>query len=171
VGSDRQVRRLSLFATLPVSPLAYGFGTAVSITFRGVISIACILVLATWLFGLPVSWAWLALIPALLVSFAAGVLMGLLIAWSTNDPRALFSIAQFFTFGLGLFAPVFYPLSVLPFPARIIAMGVPTTYSAELVRDSITGDMGAFLNDLWPLVVIVAVLAVLVRWRTKWRHE
>jgi ABC-2 type transport system permease protein len=171
VGSDRQIRRLSLFATLPVSPIAYGFGVALSVTFRGVISIATILVFATWLFGLTVTWSWLALIPTLLVSFAAGVLIGLLIAWLTKDPRALFSIAQFFTFTLGLFSPVYYSIDVLPYPLRVVASAIPTTYSGELTRDSLSGNMSSYLSDLWPLLVIVGVLTVLVKLRTKWRQE
>lgn len=171
VGSDRQIRRLSLFATMPVSPVAYGLGVALAVTFRGIISIGCILVLATWLFGLTVSLSWLALIPTLAISFVAGVLMGILIAWSTNDPRALFSVAQFFTFTLGLFSPVFYPISVLPLPLRVIASAIPTTYSGALIRDSITGNMTAYLSNLWPLLVIIGVLAVLVKIRTKWRQE
>jgi ABC-type polysaccharide/polyol phosphate export permease len=121
VGGDRQIRRISLFATMPVSPIAYGFGVALSVTFRGLISIACILVAATLVFGLSVTWSWLALIPTLTLSFASGVLIGLLIAWSTFDTRALFSVAQFSTFTLGLFSPVFYSIDVLPLPLKIIA--------------------------------------------------
>ena len=170
VGSDRQIRRISLFATMPVSPMAYGFGVALAVTFRGIISIAFILVLATWLFGLTITWSWLALIPTLAISFASGVLIGLLIAWSTDDHRALFSIAQFFTFTLGLFSPVFYPISVLPLPLQLVARAIPTTYSGMLIRDSLTNSMGGYLSSFLSLLAIVAILAVLVRMRTKWRH-
>jgi ABC-2 type transport system permease protein len=171
VGSDRQIRRISLFATMPVSPIAYGFGVALAVTFRGIISIACILILATWWFGLTITLSWLALIPTLAISFASGVLIGLLIAWSTDDHRALFSIAQFFTFTLGLFSPVFYPISVLPLPLQLIARAIPTTYSGMLIRDSLTNSMGGYLSSFLSLLVIVAILAVFVRMRTKWRHE
>ena len=171
VGEDRVVHRLSLFATLPVSPVAYGFGVAISVTLRGLISISSILILATWYFGLTVTWSWLALIPTLLLSFTAGVLIGLIIAWSTRNPRALFSIAQFTTFGVGLFAPVFYPLSVLPYPLRLVAEVIPTTYSSTLVRDSLTGDMGAYLSSFVPLLVITGILLLVVMKRTKWRQE
>jgi ABC-2 type transport system permease protein len=171
VGSDRQIRRISLFATMPVSPIAYGFGVALAVTFRGIISIAFILVLATWLFGLTITSSWLFLIPTLAISFASGVLIGLLIAWSTDDHRALFSIAQFFTFTLGLFSPVFYPISVLPLPLQLIARAIPTTYSGMLIRDSLTNSMGGYAASFLSLLVIVAILAAFVRLRTKWRHE
>ena len=97
--------------------------------------------------------------------------MGLLIAWSTDDHRVLYSVAQFFTFTLGLFSPVFYPISILPLPLRLVAEVIPTTYSGDLVRDSLTNNTGVFLSDLWPLLVIVGVLAVFVKVRTKWRQE
>lgn len=171
VGGDRQIRRISLFATMPVSPLAYGFGVALSVIFRGLISIACILVIASWYFGLTVTWNWLALIPTLAISFVAGVLIGMLIAWSIQDMRALFSVAQFFTFTLGLFSPVFYPVSVLPLPMQIVARAIPTTYSGILIRDSLTNSMGDYLSNFLSLLVIVAILAILVRFKTKWRHE
>jgi ABC-2 type transport system permease protein len=156
---------------MPVSPIAYGFGVALAVTFRGIISIACILILATWWFGLTITLSWLALIPTLAISFASGVLIGLLIAWSTDDHRALFSIAQFFTFTLGLFSPVFYPISVLPLPLQLIARAIPTTYSGMLIRDRLTNSMGGYLSSFLSLLVIVAILAVFVRMRTKWRHE
>ena len=171
VGGDKSLHRLSLFATLPVSPIAYGFGVALSAAINNLISISSILILASMFYGLTLSWGWLLLVPTLLVSFVAGGSIGLLIAWSTKDPRALSATAQLVTFAFGLFAPVFYPLSLLPVPLRLVAQAIPTTWSAALVRDSLTGNMGSYMSDFIPLLAIAVILFLLVVKTVEWRQK
>lgn len=171
VGADKMLSRLSLFATLPVSPFAYGLGVALSAAINCLISISSVLLLASAFFGLALTWNWILLIPTFLISFAAGAAIGLLIAWSSKDPRAIGATAQLVSFAFTLFAPVFYPLQLIPFPLNLVAMLIPTTYSAMLVRDSLIGDTSAYLHHFAPLLIITVVLLILAQRKVRWRQR
>ncbi len=171
VGSDKMVNRWSLFASMPVSPLAYGMGIALSAAANAVISTSVILSLSVALFGLQPSWSWILLVPTYLLSFASGSCVGFLIANSSKDPRVITSTAQVVAFGFALFAPVFYPIEVIPLSLRWISLLIPTTFASILVRDSLLGDLGSFALYLTPFVVMTIVLLSMVVHTVKWRTK
>ncbi len=171
VGNDKLFGRLGLFVSLPVSPLAYGTGIALSALANSLISTSIILILGITMLGLHPSLAWLLLLPAYLLSFTAGSAVGLLIANSSKDIRVITSTAQVTAFAFALFAPVFYPIEVIPLPLRPIALLIPSTYSSILIRDSLIGDLNSFGLYVVPFTIMALVLLGIVvrtmQWRTK----
>ncbi len=171
VGNDKLFSRWSLFVSFPVSPLAYGMGIALSAVANSLISTSIILLLGITMLGLQPSWAWMLLLPTYLLSFTAGSAVGFLVANSSKDIRVIQSTAQVTAFAFALFAPVFYPIEVIPLPLRPIAFLIPSTYASILVRDSLIGDLNSFGLYLVPFTIMTLVLLGIVvrtvQWRTK----
>jgi len=188
IGWDREDGRLSLMISMGVPLWAYALtstlvnnlfaigsgllvlGVAVAMRYLDVsLSGLFLLILALLVLGVAVAMRYLAvslsglamLILALLVSSFQGSMVGLLIASRIRNLRVLQQVTQIVAFGFSFFAPVYFPLSVVPRYLLPFAMLEPTTYAAQAIRLSLRGSPASLVWDLGT-VVYGAVIAAIV---------
>lgn len=166
-------RRLQdMMVASPVSPLAYMLGFAVSRLLFAVPGLAALLGLL-----LAVGWLPAGALPAVVVVVLATWLVGSLIGFTVgtyiDNLSAVGSVANLLGFLLMLLPPVLYPLSLLPGVWQTVALLLPSSSAAYLVRGA------AHAEPLLPgqTVLAVTVLAgylvgctLLVALKSRWRE-
>jgi ABC-2 type transporter. len=162
IGWDREDGRLSLMISMGVPLWAYALTSTLVNNLFAIGSGLLVLGVAVAMRYLAVSLSGLAmLILALLVSSFQGSMVGLLIASRIRNLRVLQQVTQIVAFGFSFFAPVYFPLSVVPRYLLPFAMLEPTTYAAQAIRLSLRGSPASLVWDLGT-VVYGAVIAAIV---------
>jgi len=156
IGWDREDGRLSLMISMGVPLWAYALTSTLVNNLFAIGSGLLVLGVAVAMRYLDVS-----LILALLVSSFQGSMVGLLIASRIRNLRVLQQVTQIVAFGFSFFAPVYFPLSVVPRYLLPFAMLEPTTYAAQAIRLSLRGSPASLVWDLGT-VVYGAVIAAIV---------
>lgn len=111
--------------------------TAIATSLAGLL---VMLLLATWLFGLPILQLGLLLIPFLLVLYAFGIAFGVLacamvLRFGPASEWLVWPIPAM----LAPFVGVFYPLSTLPVWMRAVGHALPPSYVFENMRSILAG--------------------------------
>jgi ABC-2 type transport system permease protein len=131
---------INVFAT-PLLISEYLTGLVLTGIATSLVGLVVMLVLATWLFGLPFFSMGLLLLPFLLVLFLFGIGLGVLASamvlrlgpaseWLVWPIPAL----------LSPFVGVFYPLSTLPAWMRAVGHALPPSYVFENMRSVVSGN-------------------------------
>ena len=148
LGMDREGGRISLILASGVPPWAYAiassfvnnlFAIASSLLIAGVGSALGFLKVTPLSLGL--------LVLSLIVSTFQGSMIGLALASYVRNWRLLQQVTQIAAFGLTFFAPVYFPLSIVPGYLRPLALAEPTTYVAQAVRLSLAGSAASLAWD------------------------
>ena len=131
---------------------------------KSVVSAAFVL-LVTGVLGLLPSPMAIGLIP---VAFLIGVLFGCLGMVVTGRAPSYDFFSYYFTLGISvmfLFSGVFFPLDILPAPARAVAWVLPLTHAVHVCRAFAAGEptLGLLGNVAWMLVVTLAAFVVAER--------
>ncbi len=162
IGWDREDGRLSLMISMGVPLWAYALTSTLVNNLFAIGSGLLVLGVAVAMRYLAVSLSGLAMLTlALLVSSFQGSMVGLLIASRIRNLRVLQQVTQIVAFGFSFFAPVYFPLSVVPRYLLPFAMLEPTTYAAQAIRLSLRGSPASLVWDLGT-VVYGAVIAAIV---------
>ncbi|HTS33486.1 MAG TPA: ABC transporter permease [Thermoplasmata archaeon] len=170
IGSDKQTRLFDLWVSLPVSPVVYALSVAVVLLPFTLISAAVTLGVAVAFFGVAVSTSTLVfLVAGFALVWASTMGIGYLIGVFGGTPRQINSNAQLVGVILTFFAPVFYPVSVLPAPLRAVAYAWPLTWGTQFLVGIL---QGAASTTLWSALVLVgfvilwlAIIGIGPRWR------
>ncbi len=149
IGMDREAGRISLMIASGVPAWAYAI---TSTLVNNVFAVASGLLLA----GVAEALGFISLTPltvgllvaSLLVSAFQSSMIGLALASKIRNWRLLQQVDQIAAFGLTFFAPVYFPLGLVPRDLLPIAMMEPTTYVAQAVRLSLQGSLSSILWDL-----------------------
>jgi len=162
IGWDREDGRLSLMISMGVPLWAYALTSTLVNNLFAIGSGLLVLGVAVAMRYLAVSLSGLAMLTlALLASSFQGSMVGLLIASRIRNLRVLQQVTQIVAFGFSFFAPVYFPLSVVPRYLLPLAMLEPTTYAAQAIRLSLRGSPASLVWDLGT-VVYGAVIAAIV---------
>jgi ABC-2 type transport system permease protein len=151
---------INVFAT-PLLISEYLTGLVLTSVATSLVGLVVMLLLATWLFGLPFFALGLLLLPFLLVLFLFGIALGVLASamvlrlgpaseWLVWPIPAL----------LSPFVGVFYPLSTLPGWMRGVGHLLPPSYVFEAMRSVVAG--GSFDTATLFMSVALAALYVLL---------
>lgn len=172
MGGDKQTKIFDLWVSLPISPLVYTLSNALALLPYSVLSAVVTLGVAISVFGIALSWATLPLLLGGLVLVWASTLgVGFVIGAYGRSPRQINMWAQLIGILLTFFAPVFYPLSVLPVPLQYLAAAWPLTWGTEFLNGILHGTAttvvgaGAVLAGF--VLVWFALIGLGVRWRSK----
>jgi ABC-2 type transport system permease protein len=170
IGGDKQTKIYDLWVSLPMNPTVYVLSLALSLLPMTFVSAAITLIAGISLFHLSIP---LTLLPALfggfLLIWASTLGIGFLIGVYGGSPRQINQIAQFVGIVMTFFAPIFYPVSVLPQVARYVAYLWPLTWGASLLSAVLSSSYAAIalasvilagFTGLW-----FVLIAVGLRWR------
>ena len=138
---DAAVNRIELhlqdmFAASPLGKVRYLVGVAIS---NLIPAAPAILVQAILLASLrPVTaMAWAVLAGSILVIWLLFSAIGIALSTRIQSQREVWPIGNLVFSVLGILAPLYYPLSILPPAWQAVARLLPSTYAAELVQGSL----------------------------------
>jgi ABC-type multidrug transport system permease subunit len=155
-----------------MNPIVYVLSIAFSLLPYSLLSAFVTLGVAIAVFGFVLSWAIVPLlVGGLMLVWASTLGIGFLIGVYGKSPRQISSYAQLVGIILTFFAPVFYPLSVLPPALQVVASAWPLTWGAEFLVGILHGASTAVLESGVVLAGFVALWFVLIGWGLRWREK
>ena len=173
---DAAVNRIELhlqelFVASPLGKVRYLFGVAISNLIPAVPAIVVQGILLALLMPVPLlTWAVLAgCIFVIWILFSA---IGIAISTRILSQREVWPIGNLVFSVLGILAPIYYPLAILPPAWQAVARVLPSTYAAQLVQGSlglipITAEemaLDAVLLVVFAVIGIAVALSI-YRWR------
>jgi ABC-2 type transport system permease protein len=172
IGNDKQTKMFDLWVSLPINPVVYVLSVALSYLPYSLLSAIVTLGVAIWAFGivLPVSVLPL-LVAGFVVVWGSTLGVGFLIGVFGRSPRQINFLAQLVGILLTFFAPVFYPLSILPVPLQVVAAAWPLTWGTEFLTAILHGTPGAVVVPALVLAGFVGVWFVLIGVGLRWRQR
>jgi len=171
--SHRTRRLRDMMIASPVGPASYATGLGLSRLAWSAPGLVAILVLLTWNGAMPISS-----VPAVLAVIAAtwftGVGIGFALAGAGSDIFVVGQIANIAGLVFTVIPPVYYPLEMLPVPWQWVAMIVPTTHAAQLIRvaGGVATTTGAMLALHWTVLLLwVAAAGFTVMRTSQWQER
>ncbi len=154
---------INMFAT-PLLISEYLTGLVLTAIITSLVGLLVMLVLATWLFGLPFFSLGLLLLPFLLVLFLFGIALGVLasamvLRFGPASEWLVWPIPAL----LSPFVGVFYPLSTLPAWMRAVGHLLPPSYVFESMR-AVLGGHGYSPGGLLTGVGLATLDILLAAW-------
>jgi ABC-2 type transport system permease protein len=152
----------TLLAT-PVKPSEVMIGKTTPYIFIGAIQTALVLVLASLLFGIPVTGSLSALLAGISVFVLANLMLGYLISTVAKTQMQAMQMTFFIFLPSMLLSGFMFPFAAMPVWAQSIGEGLPLTHFLRIVRETILkqGDFTSIANDMWPLAIILVALTTL----------
>jgi ABC-2 type transport system permease protein len=171
IGADKDRKMYDLWVSMPMSPTVYVVANALTSLPISLLSAGVTLAVGFLLFGLSASAFTIALLfLAFVLIWASTLGVGFLIGVYGRGPRQINTWAQFVGIVATFFAPVFYPVTILPLPLRWIAYGWPVTWGAVLLRSILHAQLGSAAFSTAVLAAFTAVWVVLIAVGLRWRQ-
>jgi ABC-2 type transport system permease protein len=152
----------NLLAT-PVRPVEVMIGKTTPYIGVGAIQVAIVLVVATLLFHIPFTGSFLAFLVGVTVFIFANLMLGYLISTMARTQMQAMQMTFFVFLPSILLSGFMFPFRAMPDWAQVLGETLPITHFLRIVREVVLkgAGMGDIVGDLWPLVVIMLVLATL----------
>jgi ABC-2 type transport system permease protein len=170
-AADRLTNRISLFVTATVSPLSYAIGVAAGNGLISLIGVAVLLVVGQVFLGVQIGYGFLLLIPVLLLSWLLSLSMGFLIGSYTKSAHVVGALTNLIMIIFVFFAPVYYPIEILPLPLRYVAYAIPTTYIAQAMRATFARDVRTVVSNMGILFVLTVIFTLISLKEVWWRER
>jgi ABC-2 type transport system permease protein len=156
----------NLLAT-PVRPLEVMIGKTTPYIGVGAIQVAIVLVVATLLFHIPFTGSLLAFLVAVMLFIFANLMLGYLISTVARTQMQAMQMTFFIFLPSILLSGFMFPFRAMPGWAQAIGEALPITHFLRIVREVVLkgAGVGDILGDLWPLTLILLVLATLALMR------
>ncbi len=171
IGSDKQTRIFDLYVSLPISPVVYALANALVLLPFTLLSAAITLGVAVAFFGvgitLPIA---LLLIGGFVLVWASTMGIGYLIGVYGGTPRQINANAQLVGIVLTFFAPVFYPVTILPPAVQVIAYLWPLTWGTQFLVGILNGGGPSVVLAGLVLVGYIVAWLVLIGIGPRWRE-
>ncbi len=152
----------NLLAT-PVRPLEVMIGKTTPYIGVGAIQVAIVLIVATLLFQIPFSGSFLAFLIAVTLFIFANLMLGYLISTVARTQMQAMQMTFFIFLPSILLSGFMFPFRAMPVWAQAIGEALPITHFLRIVREIVLKGAGTpdIVGDLWPLTIILLVLATL----------
>lgn len=155
VGWHRVILLHDMFVAGPLKPLHYLIGLFLVSLIFPCIELLILLPIALLLNAL---WDLLLAIVLGLPVLLSGITLGLTIVMRIEKPINVSAITNPIAWLLIILPPVYYPAWILPHQIRPIALLIPTSAAAEIVRQLV--GMGASINILYPMTILFAWILI-----------
>jgi ABC-2 type transport system permease protein len=152
----------NLLAT-PVRPVEVMIGKTTPYIGVGAVQVAIVLLVATTLFRIPFTGSFLAFLIAVTIFIFANLMLGYLISTVARTQMQAMQMTFFIFLPSILLSGFMFPFRAMPGWAQAIGEALPITHFLRMVREIVLKDagLGDILADLWPLTLILLVLATL----------
>lgn len=163
---ERERGNMELLIATPVSSIELMLGKVLPYGLVGLIQTSLILLLGTWLFGVPIRGSLLDVYIAALLLILANLTMGLLISTRAQSQFQAMQMTFFVFLPSILLSGFMFPFDGMPKAAQWLAEILPLTHFLRLIRGVMLRGAGVF--ELWPdllalVVFIILMMALAVR--------
>ncbi|HEY8569565.1 ABC transporter permease [Microbulbifer sp.] len=158
---ERERGNMELLIATPVSSAELMIGKVLPYGMVGLIQTSLILLLGTWLFGVPIRGSLLDVYLATLLLILANLTMGLLISTRAQSQFQAMQMTFFVFLPSILLSGFMFPFDGMPKAAQWLAEILPLTHFLRLIRGVMLRGAGVF--ELWPdLLALVAFIALMM---------
>jgi ABC-2 type transport system permease protein len=156
----------------PTSAKMYMGGMALAEIIYSIPGIATLIALAA-IFIQPSLIQIAVLTTVLLLIFAVSVAIGFMLSTLSSDVVQSYAFSRLLSLLFATLPPVYYPITLVPYPWNYLAYLSPTTYAAEIMH-SATGYLELSLERLaldWAILLgVCAVILIIAVKKTRWRE-
>lgn len=161
-----------MIVSSPTSAKMYMGGMALAEIVYSLPGIAILIALAA-IYLQPTLVEILVLTVVLLLMFAVSVAIGFMLSTVSSDVVQSYAFSRLLSLLFATLPPVYYPITLVPFPFNYLAYLSPTTYAAEIMH-SATGYLELSTAQLaldWALLlgVCIVILFIAIK-KTRWRE-
>lgn len=161
-----------MIVSSPTSAKMYMGGMALAEIVYSIPGIAILIALAA-VYLQPSLVEILVLTVVLLLMFAVSVAIGFMLSTVSSDVVQSYAFSRLLSLLFATLPPVYYPITLVPFPFNYLAYLSPTTYAAEIMH-SATGYLELSTAQLaldWAVLlgVCIVILFIAVK-KTRWRE-
>jgi ABC-2 type transport system permease protein len=158
----------TLLAT-PLRPIEVMIGKTTPYILVGAVQVCLVVALAMTLFGIPFHGSVLLFAGAITLFIFTNLMLGYLISTVAHTQMQAMQMTFFVFLPSILLSGFMFPFRAMPGWAQAIGEALPLTHFLRIVREVMLkgADAADVVNDVWPLAVILAVLAMaaLLRYR------
>jgi len=148
----------SLLAT-PVEPLEVMAGKLAPYVVIGLVQTAIILLLARFLFGVPMQGGWVGLSAGVSLFIVGSLALGFLISTAARSQLQAMQMSVFYIFPSILLSGFMFPFRGMPVWAQVVGEAIPVTHFLRVVRGALL--KGQALGDMWrELLALTAFVCV-----------
>jgi len=169
LATDKLLKRIAVLLSKPISPLEYFLGQLISnalqtfpattVAVVALYSMGILQVVNPGLFTLGLLIGWY-------ISTAIGY--ALAIALKSRDYQTVIIVSNVVSFILVFLAPVYYPPSILPETARLIAFTQPSIHVANIIGAAVNADYGVnTVHSLVYIIILSTVITLVIAVKTK----
>jgi ABC-2 type transport system permease protein len=149
----------SLLAT-PVEPLEVMTGKLAPYVVIGVVQTVIILVLARFLFGVPMEGGWIGLSIGAALFIVGSLALGFLISTAARSQLQAMQMSFFYIFPSILLSGFMFPFRGMPAWAQVLGEIIPVTHFLRVVRGALL--KGQDLGDVWRELLALAAFVCVV---------
>jgi ABC-2 type transport system permease protein len=148
----------SLLAT-PVEPLEVMGGKLAPYVVIGLVQTVLILILARFLFGVPMQGGWVGLSIGVALFIVGSLALGFLISTAARSQLQAMQVSIFYIFPSILLSGFMFPFKGMPGWAQVLGEAIPVTHFLRVVRGALLKGQG--LGDMWrELLALLAFVCV-----------
>ncbi|HKO89001.1 MAG TPA: ABC transporter permease [Burkholderiales bacterium] len=162
VTRERERGTMENLLATPVRPLEVMSGKIVPYIVIGYVQVLIILVLAKWLFGVPMLGSLTLLSIALIVYIAANLAVGFTFSTIATNQLQAMQMAFFFFLPSILLSGFMFPFRGMPQWAQMVGEIFPLTHFLRIVRGILLKGNNAaeILPHVWPIALFFLVMAI-----------
>lgn len=152
----------SLLAT-PVEPLEVMAGKLAPYVVIGLVQTGIILILARFLFGVPMEGGWVGLSAGVGLFIVGSLALGFLISTASRSQLQAMQMSVFYIFPSILLSGFMFPFRGMPAWAQAVGEALPVTHFLRVVRGALLKgqDLGDIWRELLALLAFVCVVTAL----------
>ncbi len=162
-----------MIVSSPTSAGVYVLGMSLSEITYSTPALATLAVLAA-LYIKPTILQSMTILAVLVLMFLTSVVVGFMLSTISSDVVQSLSFQRLISTLFSTVPPVYYPITLIPEPYRILAYLSPTTYAAQLAQNA-SGYMNLggqiVLLDWLILAGVTLILVILAAKRARWREK
>jgi ribosome-dependent ATPase len=155
VAREKETGSIANFRSTPITGLEFLLGKQLPYVVIGLASFVMLLLLAVYLFGVPVKGSLATLLAGVITYIGAATAFGLLVSCFTSTQVAAIFTASVLTLTAGVnFSGLMVPFSSLQGAARWIGLSFPSGWFTQISLGTFTKGLG--FAELWPDLVVLA---------------
>jgi len=159
VAREKETGSIANFRSTPITRIEFLLGKQLPYVVIGFVSFLTLLMVAIYLFGVPVKGSVATLVSGAFIYVGAATALGLLVSCFMATQVAAIFTTTVVTMTAGVnFSGLLMPFSSLSGAARWIGIGFPSGWFTQISLGTFTKGLG--FSDLWPDIVVLLAFAL-----------
>src|SRR5215470_13198250 len=159
VAREKETGSIANFRSTPITGIEFLLGKQLPYVAIGIASFLTLLLMAIYLFSVPVKGSLAALLAGVFIYIGAATAFGLLVSCFTSTQIAAIFTTTILTLVIGInFSGLLVPFSSLSGAALWIGLGFPSGWFTQISLGTFTKGLG--LDELWPDLLMLVVFAL-----------